>query len=80
MQFKTSSLGKGKYSYFYLIEMIMIVFQNGTFTLRNIVFNAHPGDLICVIGPVGCGKVCFVDIQYHLSLIYLEFSFTNINR
>ena len=31
--------------------------KNGLFALRNIVFNASPGDLICVIGPVGCGKV-----------------------
>ncbi|CAF3410899.1 unnamed protein product [Rotaria socialis] len=28
----------------------------GTFSLKNIVFDAHPGDLICVIGPVGAGK------------------------
>ncbi len=25
--------------------------------MKNIVFNAHLGDLICVIGPVGSGKV-----------------------
>ncbi|CAF2953465.1 unnamed protein product [Rotaria sp. Silwood2] len=28
----------------------------GTFSLKNIVFDAHPGDLICIIGPVGAGK------------------------
>ncbi|CAF3840294.1 unnamed protein product, partial [Rotaria sp. Silwood1] len=28
----------------------------GTFSLKNIVFDAHPGDLICIIGPVGSGK------------------------
>ncbi|CAF1162569.1 unnamed protein product [Adineta ricciae] len=28
----------------------------GTFSLKNIIFDAHPGDLICVIGPVGSGK------------------------
>ncbi|CAF3400484.1 unnamed protein product [Rotaria sp. Silwood1] len=27
--------------------------KNETFSLKNIVFNAYPGDLICVIGPVG---------------------------
>ncbi len=57
MQFETCSMGKGNYSYFDLIEMILIVLQNGTFSLKNIVFDAHPGDLICVIGPVGSGKV-----------------------
>ncbi|CAF3009500.1 unnamed protein product [Rotaria sp. Silwood2] len=30
--------------------------QNGSFCLKNIVFDAHPGDLICIIGPVGAGK------------------------
>ncbi|CAF2965891.1 unnamed protein product [Rotaria sp. Silwood2] len=29
---------------------------NETFSLKNIIFNAYPGDLICVIGPVGSGK------------------------
>ncbi|CAF2915966.1 unnamed protein product, partial [Rotaria sp. Silwood2] len=29
---------------------------NGKFSLKNIFFDAHPGDLICIIGPVGCGK------------------------
>ncbi|UJR31956.1 hypothetical protein I4U23_019429 [Adineta vaga] len=30
--------------------------QHGNFVLKNIVFHAYPGDLICVIGPVGSGK------------------------
>ncbi|CAF4220833.1 unnamed protein product [Rotaria sp. Silwood2] len=30
--------------------------QNGKFSLKNIIFNAHPGDLMCIIGPVGSGK------------------------
>ncbi|CAF0805769.1 unnamed protein product [Adineta ricciae] len=30
--------------------------QNGTFSLQNILFHARPGDLICIIGPVGSGK------------------------
>ncbi|CAF0978516.1 unnamed protein product [Rotaria sordida] len=30
--------------------------QTRTFSLKNIVFDAHPGDLICIIGPVGAGK------------------------
>ncbi|CAF4018606.1 unnamed protein product [Rotaria sordida] len=30
--------------------------KNGSFCLKNIVFDAHPGDLICIIGPVGSGK------------------------
>ncbi|CAF3558667.1 unnamed protein product [Rotaria sp. Silwood1] len=30
--------------------------KNGKFSLTNIVFNAHPGDFICIIGPVGSGK------------------------
>ncbi|CAF1123285.1 unnamed protein product [Rotaria sordida] len=30
--------------------------KNGSFCLKNIVFDAHPGDLICIIGPVGAGK------------------------
>ncbi|CAF5227176.1 unnamed protein product, partial [Rotaria magnacalcarata] len=29
---------------------------NGSFFLKNIVFDAQPGDLICIIGPVGAGK------------------------
>ncbi|CAF2103986.1 unnamed protein product [Rotaria magnacalcarata] len=30
--------------------------KNGSFFLKNIVFDAQPGDLICIIGPVGAGK------------------------
>ncbi|CAF1547050.1 unnamed protein product [Rotaria magnacalcarata] len=30
--------------------------KNGSFCLKNIVFDAEPGDLICIIGPVGAGK------------------------
>ncbi|CAF0980830.1 unnamed protein product [Rotaria sp. Silwood1] len=30
--------------------------QNGLFALKNIIFDAHPSDLICIIGPVGSGK------------------------
>ncbi|CAF1632625.1 unnamed protein product [Rotaria magnacalcarata] len=30
--------------------------MNGLFSLKNVIFNAYPGDLICVIGPVGSGK------------------------
>ncbi|UJR10923.1 hypothetical protein I4U23_015108 [Adineta vaga] len=30
--------------------------KDGAFVLKNIVFNAKPGDLICIIGPVGSGK------------------------
>ncbi|CAF1332047.1 unnamed protein product [Didymodactylos carnosus] len=30
--------------------------QDSSFALKNIVFDAHPGDLVCVIGPVGSGK------------------------
>ncbi|CAF1281015.1 unnamed protein product [Adineta ricciae] len=30
--------------------------KNGKFSLQNILFHAHPGDLICIIGPVGSGK------------------------
>ncbi|CAF4383864.1 unnamed protein product, partial [Rotaria sordida] len=30
--------------------------KNEKFSLRNILFDAHPGDLICIIGPVGSGK------------------------
>ncbi|CAF1175851.1 unnamed protein product, partial [Adineta ricciae] len=30
--------------------------RNGNFELKNIVFHARPGDLICIIGPVGSGK------------------------
>ncbi|CAF0900780.1 unnamed protein product [Rotaria sordida] len=29
---------------------------NASFSLDSIVFNAHPGDLICIVGPVGSGK------------------------
>lgn len=36
--------------------------QDGLFCLKNIVFDAQPGDLICIIGAVGAGKV------WHLSL------------
>ncbi|UJR11087.1 hypothetical protein I4U23_015269 [Adineta vaga] len=30
--------------------------ENSLFALKNIVFEAHPRNLICVIGPVGSGK------------------------
>ncbi|CAF2833335.1 unnamed protein product, partial [Rotaria sp. Silwood2] len=30
--------------------------KNGKFSLKNIIFDAHPGDLICIIGSVGSGK------------------------
>ncbi|CAM2724338.1 unnamed protein product [Rotaria socialis] len=30
--------------------------HDGLFKLKNIIFDAYPGDLICIIGPVGCGK------------------------
>ncbi|CAF1179879.1 unnamed protein product, partial [Adineta ricciae] len=30
--------------------------QDRNFELKNIVFHARPGDLICIIGPVGSGK------------------------
>ncbi|CAF4307801.1 unnamed protein product, partial [Rotaria sordida] len=30
--------------------------KNGKFSLKNMVFDAYPGDLICIIGPVGSGK------------------------
>ncbi|CAF0960595.1 unnamed protein product [Rotaria sordida] len=30
--------------------------MNASFSLDSIVFNAHPGDLICIVGPVGSGK------------------------
>ncbi|CAF4171006.1 unnamed protein product [Rotaria sp. Silwood2] len=30
--------------------------KNEKFSLKNIIFDAHPGDLICIIGPVGFGK------------------------
>ncbi|CAF3332630.1 unnamed protein product [Rotaria socialis] len=29
---------------------------DGLFSLKNVIFHADPGDLICVIGPVGSGK------------------------
>jgi ABC-type polysaccharide/polyol phosphate transport system ATPase subunit len=50
------------------------------FTLRNIIFDAHPGDLICIIGPVGSGKVCIYLLLKVIYFISLEFTFTNINR
>ena len=34
--------------------------KNSKFQLKNIIFNGQPGDLICVIGPVGSGKVCLI--------------------
>ncbi|CAF1451360.1 unnamed protein product [Adineta steineri] len=30
--------------------------QNSHFSLKNILFHAYPGDLICIIGPIGSGK------------------------
>ncbi|CAF4234850.1 unnamed protein product, partial [Rotaria sp. Silwood2] len=30
--------------------------DNGLFFLKNIFFNAYPGDLICIIGSIGSGK------------------------
>jgi len=30
-----------------------------TFQLKNINFTAQLGDLICIIGPIGSGKVCY---------------------
>ena len=43
---------------------VLFFIQNGIFTLKNIVFNASPGDLICIIGPVGSGKVCYVSYLF----------------
>jgi len=50
------------------------------FQLKNLVFNAQPGDLICVIGPVGSGKVCCCfSNRFHFEsrIRSLEFAFTN---
>ncbi|CAF1354990.1 unnamed protein product [Rotaria sordida] len=30
--------------------------KNGKFSLKNIILDAYPSDLICIIGPVGSGK------------------------
>ncbi|CAF4421924.1 unnamed protein product, partial [Adineta steineri] len=30
--------------------------QDSHFSLKNILFHAYPGDLICIIGPIGSGK------------------------
>ncbi|CAF4950125.1 unnamed protein product, partial [Rotaria sp. Silwood1] len=57
--------------------------QNGLFLLKNILFTAYPGDLICIIGPIGAGKssllqtltgeIPFFDgqIQLHGSFCYV---------
>ncbi|CAF3694293.1 unnamed protein product [Adineta steineri] len=54
--------------------------KDGTFALKNIVFNANPGDLICVIGPVGSGKSSLLqslsgEIAYFEGKIRLHGSF-----
>jgi ABC-type phosphate transport system ATPase subunit len=46
------------------------------FTLENIMFDAKPGDLVCIIGPVGCGKVCSITYMTQCTVmsIYSEFT------
>ncbi len=58
--------------FIYMSYKLLSPLQTGTFSLKNIVFDAHPGDLICVIGPVGAGKVCSSSLSAHLSLISLS--------
>ncbi|CAF0930502.1 unnamed protein product [Adineta steineri] len=59
------------------IEIINNITQeNGVFKLQNIVFDAHPGDLICIIGAVGSGKVCEIGffegkVRLHGSFCYV---------
>ena len=43
--------------FFFFCHVDISPTQHGSFTLKNILFDAHPGDLICIIGPVGSGKV-----------------------
>lgn len=64
--------------FFLLLPFHNLVFQNGSYTLRNIHFDAHPGDLICIIGPVGAGKVFvfFSSLTFIFIIVCcLEFTF-----
>jgi ABC-type lipoprotein export system ATPase subunit len=65
-----------------IVSIEILLIQNGTFALKNIVFDAHPGDLICIIGPVGSGKVCELYIGQVIGILFicLEFPVTSINR
>ncbi len=54
-------------SFSFHILSILLFIQNGLFSLNNIMFDAHPGDLICIIGPVGSGKVSSFIINTNLS-------------
>jgi ABC-type phosphate/phosphonate transport system ATPase subunit len=52
-------MGKGIFFFFKIDLSLPSIFQSGPFSLKNIMFNAHPGDLICIIGSVGAGKVSY---------------------
>ena len=58
MSFRDSTMERGNGSFANCSQLIVTLFKADVFALRNIVFDAHPGDLICIIGPVGSGKVC----------------------
>ena len=50
-------MGGGRCIRSILVLCFLLLYRVDLFSLKNIVFNAYPGDLICVIGPVGSGKV-----------------------
>ncbi|CAF4061065.1 unnamed protein product [Rotaria sp. Silwood2] len=59
--------------------------KNGLFALKNIIFDAHPGDLICIIGPVGSGKSSLLqtltgEIAYFDGKVRLHGSFCYVSQ
>lgn len=42
--------------------------QDGEATLRNVTLTVKPGELLAVVGPVGCGKVITVLLYPRLDL------------
>lgn len=75
-------MGRSKSPYSFLHYIFVNTVKKASFSLQNIDFEATPGDLICVIGPVGSGKVNMTTNHYTRMFLTLfeEFFIANTHR